>query len=185
MDYSDDACMKEFTPIQIQRIKDMVGYYRYQRSRRRCARSGLRSFAKSWSEFEMRLRVLAVLVLLGGSTPAVAADGGPPLVELMIRPNYLTAYKTMIGTTTVSPWVVDFAKTLDGPPVPSADLLAGGTIYTLAFTCKPNECADHQLFVLFTGDGSRAWGFLIEAEQQTWLGDPDDKIKEAILSRVE
>ena len=32
MDYSDDACMKEFTPIQIQRIKDMVGYYRYQRS---------------------------------------------------------------------------------------------------------------------------------------------------------
>ena len=32
--YSDDACMKEFTPIQIQRIKDMG-----------CARSGLRSFA--------------------------------------------------------------------------------------------------------------------------------------------
>ena len=29
MDYSDDACMKEFTPIQIQRLKDMVGYYRY------------------------------------------------------------------------------------------------------------------------------------------------------------
>jgi Pregnancy-associated plasma protein-A len=30
MDYSDDACMKEFTPIQVQRVKDMVGYYRYQ-----------------------------------------------------------------------------------------------------------------------------------------------------------
>jgi hypothetical protein len=30
MDYSDDACMKEFTPQQIQRVKDMVGYYRYQ-----------------------------------------------------------------------------------------------------------------------------------------------------------
>lgn len=30
MDYSDDACMKHFTPMQYQRIKDMVGYYRYQ-----------------------------------------------------------------------------------------------------------------------------------------------------------
>ena len=30
MDYSDDACMKQFTPMQYQRMKDMVGYYRYQ-----------------------------------------------------------------------------------------------------------------------------------------------------------
>jgi hypothetical protein len=28
MDYSDDACMKHFTPAQYQRIKDMVGYHR-------------------------------------------------------------------------------------------------------------------------------------------------------------
>jgi hypothetical protein len=30
MDYSDDSCMKQFTPIQYARIKDMVGYYRYR-----------------------------------------------------------------------------------------------------------------------------------------------------------
>jgi Pregnancy-associated plasma protein-A len=30
MDYSDDACMKEFTQMQYQRMKDMVGYYRYR-----------------------------------------------------------------------------------------------------------------------------------------------------------
>jgi hypothetical protein len=30
MDYSDDACMRHFTPMQYQRIKDMVGYYRYR-----------------------------------------------------------------------------------------------------------------------------------------------------------
>ena len=32
MDYSDDACMKHFTPQQVQRVKDMVGYYRYKLS---------------------------------------------------------------------------------------------------------------------------------------------------------
>jgi hypothetical protein len=32
MDYSDDACMKQFSPMQYNRIKDMVGYYRYQLS---------------------------------------------------------------------------------------------------------------------------------------------------------
>jgi hypothetical protein len=30
MDDSDDTCTKQFTPLQFQRIKDMVGYYRYQ-----------------------------------------------------------------------------------------------------------------------------------------------------------
>jgi hypothetical protein len=30
MDYSDDACMKHFTPMQYQRMKDMVGYYRFK-----------------------------------------------------------------------------------------------------------------------------------------------------------
>jgi hypothetical protein len=32
MDYSDDACMKHFTPQQIQRVRDMAGYYRYKLS---------------------------------------------------------------------------------------------------------------------------------------------------------
>jgi len=32
MDYSDDSCMKHFTPLQYQRMKDMVGYYRYKLS---------------------------------------------------------------------------------------------------------------------------------------------------------
>ena len=30
MDYSDDSCMKHFTPQQFQRMQDMVGYYRYK-----------------------------------------------------------------------------------------------------------------------------------------------------------
>ena len=30
MDYTDDACMKRFTPQQLQRVRDMVGYYRYK-----------------------------------------------------------------------------------------------------------------------------------------------------------
>jgi hypothetical protein len=132
------------------------------------------------------IKRLALLICVAVAGPAIAADnGGPPLTELMMRPNYPTAYKAMLGSATVPSWVTDFAKTLDGPPTPSTDMLSEGTIYTLAFTCKPNACSDSQLFVLFRGDGSQAWGMLIEGDKRMWLGDPNDKIKEAISSRVE
>jgi hypothetical protein len=132
------------------------------------------------------LRCFALVLGLLAPGPALAADnGGPPLTELMMRPNYPTAYKTMIGTTTVPGWVSDFAKTLDGPPTPSTDILAGGTIYTLGFTCKPNDCSNNQLYVLFRGDGSQAWGMLVEGDKRGWLGAPDDKIKETISGHVE
>ncbi len=132
------------------------------------------------------IRSLAFVLCVAIAGSALAADnGGPPLPELMMRPNYPTAYKTMIGTATVPDWVTDFAKTLDGPPVPSTDLFSEGMIYTLAFTCKPNDCSNNQLYVLFRGDGSQAWAMLMEGEKRSWLGDPDDKVKEAISSRVE
>jgi hypothetical protein len=107
------------------------------------------------------------------------------LFELMKLPNYLAAYKAMVGGVTVPDWVNGFATTLDGPPMSSVDLLAGGKIYTLGFTCKPNACGDNQLYVLFAPDATQAWGLLIQSGLQSWLGNPDPTIQQAILSRLE
>jgi hypothetical protein len=126
-------------------------------------------------------------LLLFGSAHAFAAEkfGGPPLFDLMKLPNYAAAWKAMIGEDKVPDWVDSFAKTLDGPDLPSMDLLANGRIYVLGFTCKPNECEDNQLYVLFAADGAQAWGMLLEGKRRSWLGQPDQATQETILSRVE
>jgi hypothetical protein len=133
--------------------------------------------------------IRALLLLCALLSPsAFAADGkpsGPPLVDLMMLPNHAASWKVMLGDTKVPAWVESFAKTLDGPNIPSIDLLTGGKIYTLGFTCEPNDCEQSQLYVLFNGDGSQAWGMLLEGEKRVWLGNPDQSIKDAILGRLE
>jgi hypothetical protein len=47
MDSSGDTCMKHFTPIQYQRMKDMVGYYRSQLNPRTSRSSLLEQVRKS------------------------------------------------------------------------------------------------------------------------------------------
>jgi Pregnancy-associated plasma protein-A len=47
MDDTDDACMKQFTPMQYQRMKDMVGYYRYKLSPHTARSSLLEQIRKS------------------------------------------------------------------------------------------------------------------------------------------
>jgi Inhibitor of vertebrate lysozyme (Ivy) len=134
----------------------------------------------------MRTRVL-VLALLLGSSATLAADPskGPYLSELMNQPSYLSAWKGMLGGQVVPDWIESYAKTLDGPAMPSIQVLVGSDAYTLTFTCKPHDCGGNQLYVLFAPTGRQAWGLLITGEQNRWLGYPDPKIQAAILSGVE
>jgi hypothetical protein len=63
----------------------------------------------------------------------------------------------------VPDWLKTYTATLEGPPTPSIDVPVGSETYALAFTCKPNECEDHQLFVLFAPAGRHVWGLLLSA----------------------
>ena len=62
---------------------------------------------------------------------------------------------------------------------------ANGETYTLAFTCKPNECGDNQLFVLFSPSGAKAWGLLQIGNEKKWFGAPDKNVQDAILSAID
>ena len=135
----------------------------------------------------MRIRLLLVLLIALGSGFAFAADKpeGPYLFDLMKQPTYRAAWIGMLAGATAPEWVDTFAKTLDGPATPSIEVLVGDASYTLGFTCKPNDCAENQLYVLFSGGGAKAWGLLIIGKEVKWLGAPDQTIQEAILSRIE
>jgi hypothetical protein len=127
-----------------------------------------------------------LLLLLFCSSAAVAAEQpGPSLSQLMAQPAYLTAWKTMLGPDLVPDWVKSYAETLDGPPTPSIKVPVSGDSYTLGFTCKAQDCAGNQLYVLFAPAARQAWGLLITGESHRWFGHPEPPIQQAILGRVE
>lgn len=135
----------------------------------------------------MLTRLLLVLLLAMGSTPAFAAEGsgGPYLFDLMKQPADRAAWDGMLAGETVPAWVEGYAKTLDGPATPSIGVSVGGETYTLAFTCKAHDCGDNQLYVLFSSAGGKAWGLLIAGKERKWLGGPDRAVQDAILSGIE
>jgi hypothetical protein len=124
----------------------------------------------------------------GEPKAAAQEPKGPLLADLMKLQNYREAWEAMLRAETlpVPDWVTGYAATLDSPPIPSFGVLVGSQAYTLAFTCKPNDCENHQLFVLFAPDGRHAWALLLTAGgEPRWLGNPDDDIKGAIRSGIE
>ncbi len=140
----------------------------------------------------MLARILLALLLVS-SAPALAAEGtkapsapatqaakGPVMGALLRLPKYIYAWQGMMAGETPPQWVKDYALTLDGPPVPTIPVPLDGEIYTLGFTCKPNDCETHQLFVLFAPEGRDAWGLLASPGGVSWLGKPDERIQKAI-----
>ena len=61
----------------------------------------------------------------------------------------------------------------------------GGQPYLLGWVCKPHDCGDNELYVLFAPGARQAWGLLISGDKRSWLGRPDPAIQAAILSGVQ
>lgn len=119
---------------------------------------------------------------------APEAPKGPKLADLMKLGAYRGAWEAMLRAETLPPpeWITSYASTLDSPPIPSFGVLVGSLPYTMAFNCKPNDCENHQLFVLFAPEGRHAWALLLSAgSAPRWFGNPDDEIKDAIKSGIE
>lgn len=137
----------------------------------------------------MRLSILLAL-LLSLSSPALAQDAaepaGPVLGDLLKNPAYFNSWQTLIGGERTPDWLTEYTKTLDGPPVPSIPVTVDNQTYSLAFTCKPNECEQFQIFVLFAPDGSQAWALMgSPLTGVTWLGEPDERIRAAITAALQ
>jgi hypothetical protein len=92
----------------------------------------------------------------------------------------------MLTGETTPDWVAEYTFTLDGPPVPSLRLMVDNQTYLWGYTCKPFECEDNQLIVLFARDGSKAYGLLATADRgQVWLGYPDGRIRATTIGLLE
>jgi hypothetical protein len=133
----------------------------------------------------MVARILFALLLISAG-PAAAEDAakGPVMGQLLDQPAYIYAWQSMMAGETPPDWVKDYSATHDGPPTPTIPVSLDGEIYVLGFTCKPNACEDNQLYVLFAPEGRDAWGLLASPGGLSWLGQPDERIQNAITGSL-
>jgi hypothetical protein len=124
-----------------------------------------------------------VLVLAGLSFSVLASGcfAEEYLFDLATKAPYKKAYAEMLAYPT---WISE----AQGVSTPTEKIVVQGKSYTLGHMCKPHDCADNQLSVVFTADGKKSWGLLAirapdgKTFNKYYLGNPDSVI-EKLLSK--
>jgi len=133
----------------------------------------------------MRLKkVLSVLLVACVASGTALADE-PYLFDLLKQAPYRAAWDAMFkGEKKIPGWIITFGKTYDGVASPGRTVEVDGQNDLLASVCKPHDCGDNQLFVLFAPDAAEAWGMLLAGgNNPRWFGAPGDAVK-AVLAKA-
>ena len=126
---------------------------------------------------------LALAALLAGVAAGPSlARASASLRELVKSEPYRTAWGQMVGKERNLPsWIKDFAVTGEGANTPAQMVPVGRQAYLLATLCMGQDCAAHKLYVVFSPDGSKAFGELVETgKEPRWLGRPDAGVRAAV-----
>ena len=125
-----------------------------------------------------RLSILAGFSLMLIATGASAEQYLP---EIASKAPYKKAYAEMLSFPS---WV----SKAQGTASPVERVSVEGKSFTVGHMCKPHDCADNQLSVVFNADGTKSWGLLAtrsadgEAFNKQLLGNPDSVI-EGLLNK--
>lgn len=103
-----------------------------------------------------------------------ALPGAPPPpslpgpYDLLKDARFKAAYVQALGPLAREPWL----KVLDGPAPESRMVKVAGTDYLLASVCKPHDCSDHNLLLLWQAQQGQLLGLLQQRGRKTLLGAP-------------
>ncbi|WP_097304047.1 Ivy family c-type lysozyme inhibitor [Pseudomonas chlororaphis] len=123
----------------------------------------------------MRKSHFVLLAALPLSLMASAASAEQYLFEIADKAPYKQAYAEMLAFPS---WVSE-AK---GTATPIENVSVDGKSFTMGKMCKPHDCLDNQLFVVFSADGKKSWGLLVtraedgKAFNKQFLGNPDNVV---------
>ena len=125
-----------------------------------------------------RLSILAGFSLMLIATGASAEQYLP---EIASKAPYKKAYAEMLSFPS---WV----SKAQGAASPVERVSVEGKSFTVGHMCKPHDCADNQLSVVFNADGTKSWGLLAtrsvdgKAFNKQLLGNPDSVV-EGLLNK--
>lgn len=117
-------------------------------------------------------------LLLGALVSAPAsAQQGRYLFDVVKREPYRGAYAALTAPMIAAqPWM----DKAGGVASPGTTLRIDGAAYQLYSLCKPHDCGDNMLMVLFSADGRRAVGAFRTPEGTRYLGAPDAGQRQAL-----
>jgi Inhibitor of vertebrate lysozyme (Ivy) len=122
-----------------------------------------------------------VLTALGALEPGWAQEG-VYLKDLLKTEPYRSAWSKMLANEPGLPnWIKDFAVTGAGVNTPAHKMPVGYRAFSLATLCKPGDCGDNMLYVLFSPDGSDSFAELVQASAKPrLLGKPNASVRSAL-----
>lgn len=106
--------------------------------------------------------------LLVGATLALAAE--PPIVtaqDLLRDARFKSAYQAAIGPKAKEPWLGRLSNS-----APVRDHRFESVTYQVVTPCKPHDCADNNLLLLWAPASGKVYGRLVEKGRATLIGQP-------------
>ena len=117
----------------------------------------------------MKTRSILLLIALAASAvPGRAADRMVTTDDLLKDPKFKAAYATALGPKMKERWL---ATMTNSAPVRTTSV-AGGT-YQVATPCKPHDCGDNNLLLLYSPSTGAVYGQLFEKGKTTLIGAPN------------
>jgi hypothetical protein len=103
------------------------------------------------------------------------------LRDLLRKPSYRASWNTLLKGQRVEPWLADYSRTYDGPASPNKVIRVGKIAYVAGSVCKTHDCGGNSFAVIFTQNGKRAWGYLIQdGEDPRFFGNPNQAQRAAL-----
>ena len=106
--------------------------------------------------------------LPGAPAPQWVAPG-----ELLRDPKFKRTYLKALGPLSAEKWLV----TLSGPAPEVRRLDVGGRAMRLAAVCKPRDCGDNNLVLLYDAASPAVYGKVYQSGRSTLLGNPPPALR--------
>jgi hypothetical protein len=131
----------------------------------------------------MRSMIVVAAVLVSGA--ALAEEPGF-LFDALRLPHYKIAWTALVkGVQPTPDWLMHF-NDFAGEAGDMKPVTIEGKPFMLSFVCKPQDCRGHKFEVLFTGDGSRAYGALGGGDEPpAFFGGPNAAQQEALTKAIQ
>lgn len=102
------------------------------------------------------------------ASAGVAAEDWMAPQALLQNAAFKKAYVAALGPRAQERWLATLSNS-----APVREVTVAGTVYQVATPCKPHDCADHNLLLLYAPRSGAVYGTLYDAGRRTLIGGPD------------